>query len=166
MIVADANFLILLLDLDAMSHIDRGHDRVTHFIETMKKSREEIMIPAVVLSEVVAGRIDRVEEIMETIRRERAFILQPLDETIAIETGYLIRDMKNKTPPHDRTPGWATMMKYDAIIAATAVVRNARAIVTDNSRDFNKLLDGRGVEVMTLESLPAPPEKQEDLFKG
>ncbi|MDP3552810.1 PIN domain-containing protein [Methylocystis sp.] len=166
MIVVDANFLVLLFDPDAMQHVDRGHERVVHFIETMTKTREEVMIPAVVLTEVVAGRIDRVEEIVETIRRERAFIVQPLDEVIAIETGYLIRAAKEQIPSEDRQPGWRSMMKYDAIVAATAAVRGARAILTDNDRDFRNLLANSGVEVITLTSLPTPPEKQEDLFES
>lgn len=160
MIVVDANFLVLLLDPSAMPHIERGHDRVTEFINT---SDSEIIIPAPVIAEIVAGRLDRVEEIMETFRKQRRFYIQPLDEVIAIEVGYVIRAALEKISPNERPKGWRTLMKYDAMIAATAKVRGASAIITGDS-DFNSLLRGSSIKVIQTKDLPLPPASQQSLF--
>jgi predicted nucleic acid-binding protein len=156
MIVVDANFLVLMFDPEAMPHIARGRDRVAHFIDELARSGEDIMIPAPVIAEVVAGRIERTTEIVEELRRHRNFIVQPFDEVIAIETGYLIRAAADRMPAAERPVGWKVTMKYDAQIAATARVRGARALCTADS-GFEQYLGDSNVKVLQVEELPLPP---------
>jgi predicted nucleic acid-binding protein len=156
MIVVDANFLVLLLDPGAMPQIDRGRERVAYFISQLTASNEEIMIPASVIAEVVAGRVERTMEIVEELRRHRCFIVQPLDEVIAIETGTVIRAAIDRTPPGERPAGWKVVMKYDAQIAATARVRKARALCTADG-GFQVYLEGTEIGILHLEELPLPP---------
>jgi predicted nucleic acid-binding protein len=162
MIVVDTNFLILLFDPEAMPRVDRGGDRVRHFIDKLTEKRETIMIPAPALAELVAGRVDRVEEIVAAIRGYSAFEVQPFDEVIAIETGLLIRRWLDKVP--DRPEGSRVPMKYDAQIAATAMVRNARAICTDDQR-YDPWLEGTRIEVFQLIDLEPPPEPPQKPFQ-
>lgn len=159
MIVVDANFLVLLLDPNAMPHIDQGHARVTEFIRACSK---EIIIPSPAISEVIAGRLDRVSEIMGIFRKQRIFHIQPFDEVISIETGHIIRRMFDNTPTESRPQGWRIMMKYDAMIAATAIVRGASEIITGDG-DFRPLLDGSSVKITKPGDLPLPP-RQGGLF--
>jgi predicted nucleic acid-binding protein len=132
MIVVDANFLVLLLDPGAMPHLEAGRSRVEFFIEEIGRRKEEIVIPAPVIAEIVSGRIDRIEEIVDALLRNRAFIIHPFDQVTAIETGLLIRRARDRLPESDRLPGWKVAMKYDAMVAATARVRRARSICTDD----------------------------------
>ncbi|MGO4336767.1 type II toxin-antitoxin system VapC family toxin [Labrys sp. KB_33_2] len=162
MIVVDANFLVLMFEPNAMPQVDRGHDRVTHFIDELARSKEDVMIPAPVLSEVVAGRIDRAEEIVQTLSSQRAFIIQDFTPVIAIETGYLIRAAVERSKAADRPPGWRVAMKYDAMVAATAIVCRARAICTDDG-GFDPYVIGKGVDVLRITELALPPSKQEAL---
>jgi predicted nucleic acid-binding protein len=89
--------------------------------------------------------------------------VQPFDEVIAIETGLLIRRWLDKVHQQERPEGWRVPMKYDAQIAATAVVRNARAICTDD-RDYSVCRDGGRIEVFRLADLSLPPESPQKPF--
>jgi hypothetical protein len=59
---------------------------------------------------------------VELIRKQKGFSVQAFDEVIAIETGERIAQVIDKIPEDQRLPGWRVAMKYDAMIAATAVV--------------------------------------------
>lgn len=158
MIVVDANFLILLLDPQgAMDHLDRGRERVEFFTQELGRTKEEIVIPAPVVAELVAGRLDRIEEIVSLLQRNRSFIVRPFDQVVAIETGEMIRRAVDRTPEGQRPPGWKAAMKYDAMIAATAKVWRARAICTDD-KGLPNYLAGTKIEIIKLDELPYPPE--------
>ncbi|BCH21314.1 hypothetical protein MesoLjLc_10890 [Mesorhizobium sp. L-8-10] len=157
MIVVDTNFLVLMIDPTSTQDTNRRSDRVRHFVETVSKSKEEITIPAPALAELVAGRADRVEEIVEAVRSLKVFSVQQFDTVIAIETGERIALAQSQVPADQRVPGWKVAMKYDAMIAATAIVRGARAIYTTD-RGFEKYLQGTAVLVNLVDDLPLPPE--------
>jgi predicted nucleic acid-binding protein len=157
MIVVDTNFLILLIDPDSTQNTNRRADRVRHFIETLAKSKEEIMIPAPSLAELVAGRAERVEEISETVKNLKNFSVQEFDTVIAIQTGELISFAHSRIPSNNRLPGWRVAMKYDAMIAAMALVRGARALCTTDM-GLTKYLEGSSVKVIDVDDLPLPSE--------
>lgn len=158
MIVVDTNFLILMIDPTSTQNTNRRADRVRYFIDMLTKSREEITIPAPSLAELVAGRADRVEEIVETVRSLKAFSVQPFDTVIAIETGERVSSAQEKVPAEARLPGWKVAMKYDAMIASTAIVRGARALYTTDT-GLAKYLEGTSVAVHLVDDLPLPPEE-------
>jgi predicted nucleic acid-binding protein len=157
MIVVDANFLVLMFDPTAMPHVQRGTERVEHFIRELSENRDQVMIPALVIAEVVAGRVERAQEIISELRRQRVFIIQPFDDVIAIETGHLIRSAFDRLPDSQKPSGWRHAMKYDAQIAATAIVRIAKAIVTGDG-GFSVYLHGSEIELIEIAGLPLPPE--------
>lgn len=157
MIVVDTNFLVLLIDPESSQDIDRRVDRVRHFIDTLSRSKEEVMIPAPSLAELVAGRAERIEEVVEIMRGLKMFSVQAFDLVIAIETGERIAAARNNVPENERLPGWKVAMKYDAMIAATAIVRGARALYTTDT-GFRKYLSGSAVELCLVDELPLPPE--------
>jgi len=113
---------------------------------------------------LAAGRLSRIEEILQDLKAQRVFVIQQFDEVIAIETGGLIDKMKRAIPVAERPQGFRTMMKYDAMIAAAARVRGARALATDNVRDFAPMLAGWKIEIIALVDLPLPPPEQPGLF--
>ncbi|MBX9458514.1 MAG: PIN domain-containing protein [Rhizobium sp.] len=157
MIVVDTNFLVLLIDPESTQNVNREADRVRHFIEVLSETREEVMIPAPSLAELVAGRAQRVEEIVEAVRRLKSFTVQAFDPVIAIETGERISGAMEKIPLSQRSANWKVAMKYDAMIAATAIVRGARALYTTD-HGFEKYLEGTDVEICLVRDLPLPPE--------
>jgi predicted nucleic acid-binding protein len=157
MIVVDTGFLILLVDPESTQNLDRAADRVRYFIDELSRTKEEVLIPAPSLAELVAGRVDRVEEIVETVRRLKTFSLQAFDPVTAIETGERIAAVLQSSQADPRPSGWKVAMKYDAMIAATAIVRGARAIYTTDL-GFEKYLVGTSVNVVLVSQLPLPPE--------
>ena len=166
MIVVDANFLVLFLDPDgAMPHIARGKDRIQHYIAELSRDRTEIIVPAPVIAEIVAGRIDRIEDIVTILTRGRTFIVQPFDTIVAIQTGELIRQVQDSIPAENRSPGWKVAMKYDAMIAATARVRRAKAVCTDDA-GIARYLRGSNIDVVQIADLPLPPEDPQGKLFG
>jgi len=157
MIVVDTNFLIFLIDPSSALDGNRNADRVHCFIEHLEKNKEQIMIPAPTLTELVAGRAERVEEVIETIKGLKNFSVQEFDMVIAIQAGELIAKIKERIPKKEQLPGWKVAMKYDAMIAATALVRGARALYTSDN-DMKKYLLGSVVDVIRIEDLPLPEE--------
>jgi predicted nucleic acid-binding protein len=157
MIVVDTNFLILMIDPSSTQNTNRRVDRVLHFLETVAKDNQLIVIPAPCIAELVAGRAEQIEEIVETIRRLKGFSVQAFDQVIAIETGERIAAVQSKLAISDRTPGWKVAMKFDAMIAATALVRGASAVYTSD-HSFGKYLDGTSVRIVQIDDMPLPPE--------
>ncbi|MBT9291454.1 type II toxin-antitoxin system VapC family toxin [Prosthecodimorpha staleyi] len=156
MIVVDANFLVLMFDHDAMPHIPRGADRIRHYIDILTSDRQTIVIPTPAISELVVGRLPRLNEIITEIRRQRCFKIQDFDQPIAIETGIIIDATfrrRSETPPVDSRNAF----KYDAMIAATARVLGADAICTDD-RGYGKWVDGTNIAVRKIADLPLPPQ--------
>lgn len=163
MIVVDTNFLVLLIDPQSTQNENRRPERVSYFIESLIKSPREILVPAPSIAELVAGRADRIDEIVSALKAVRLISIQPFDEVTAIETGDRIAFAIKNTPAHDRPPNWKVAMKYDAMIAATAIVRGASALyTTDNG--FAKYLNGSSVEVVMIDDLPLPPEDPQGML--
>lgn len=156
MIVVDTNFLIFMIDPASTQDENGRSRRVQHFLRGLPKNTV-ITVPAPSLAEFVAGRAQRVEEMVEIIRRQRSFVVQAFDEVIAIETGERIAQVIDKIPQSQRLPGWRVVMKYDAMIAATAVVRGASELYTDDP-GLKKYLEGSTVELKMIDELPMPPE--------
>jgi predicted nucleic acid-binding protein len=156
MIVVDTNFLIFMIDPASTQDKNGRADRVNYFLKTLPKNTV-IMVPAPSLAEFVAGRARRVEEMVETLRKQKGFSVQSFDEVIAIETGERIAQVIDKMPENQKPPGWRVAMKYDAMIAATAVVRGASELYTDDA-GLGKYLEGSSVNLRMIDDLPLPPE--------
>ena len=157
MIVVDTNFLIFMIDPASTQDKNGRADRINFFLRTLPSSTV-ITVPAPSLAEFVAGRAQRVEEMVETIRKQRGFSVQAFDEVIAIETGERIAQVIEKIPEAQRLPGWRVAMKYDAMIAATAIVRGASDLYT-NDPGLGKYLEGSSVALRLIDDLPLPPEE-------
>ncbi|WFS01741.1 type II toxin-antitoxin system VapC family toxin [Rhizobium tumorigenes] len=156
MIVVDTNFLIFMIDPASTQDKNGRSQRIQHFLQQLPKNTV-ITVPAPSLAEFVAGRAQRVEEMVEIIRRQRGFIVQAFDEVIAIETGERIAQVVDKIPDNQKLPGWRVAMKYDAMIAATAIVRGASELYTGDT-GLGKYLEGSTVELRMIDDLPMPPE--------
>ncbi len=156
MIVVDTNFLVFMIDPASTQDTDGRTDRISYFLRTLPKNTV-ITVPAPSLAEFVAGRAQRVEEMVELVRRQKGFNVQAFDEVIAIETGERIAQVIDKIPQDQRLPGWRVAMKYDAMIAATAVVRGASDLYTDDP-GLGKYLEGSSVNLRMIDDLPLPPE--------
>ncbi|RSC31549.1 PIN domain-containing protein [Agrobacterium sp. FDAARGOS_525] len=156
MIVVDTVFLVLMIDPDSTQ--DNGRvERVKHFVQGLSKTNTVVMVPSPSIAELVAGRAEKIEEVVETLRRLKGFTVQSFDEVIAIETGERIAFHQANLTPQDRATHWKVTMKYDAMIAATAIVRGASELYTDDP-NLGKYLAGSSVSLRLIDDLPLPPE--------
>lgn len=162
MIVVDTVFLVLMIDPGSTQGNGRA-EKVRHFVEELSKTNAVVMIPSPVIAELVAGRAQKIEEVVENLRRLKGFTVQPFDEVIAIETGERIAFHQASLKPHDRAQHWKVAMKYDAMIAATAIVRGASELYTDDA-NLGKYLIGSSVTLRMIDDLPSPPEDPQRRF--
>ncbi|WP_137131534.1 PIN domain-containing protein [Rhizobium sp. FY34] len=159
MIVVDTVFLVLMID--PQSTQDQGRvAKVQHFVRTLSNSSTLITVPSPAIAELVAGRAERIEEVVETLRRLKGFTVQAFDEVIAIETGERIAQHQAQLRPEERAPHWKATMKYDAMIAATAIVRGANALYTADP-NLGKYLRGSTVELKLIDDLPEPESSRQ-----
>lgn len=158
MIVLDANALVLLVAPEgAMPHIDRGAERIRRFVDDVVRRGETLAVPTPALAEVVAGGADRLAAVIAEISKTRHFQIVPFDTVAAVEAGERIRGRLAAGDPSERGPNWKHAMKYDAQIAAIAIRRNARAVLTDD-RGIVACLVGAEVSVLDLTGLPLPEQ--------
>ncbi len=162
MIVVDTVFLILMIHPDSTQSDSRAA-KVRYFVDGLSKTNTVITIPAPAIAELVAGRAQKIEEVVESQRRLKGFTVQPFDEVIAIETGERIAYHQANLKPQDRAENWKVTMKYDAMIAATAIVRGASAIYTSDA-NLGRYLVGSSVELRMIDKLPLPPEDPQKSF--
>lgn len=162
MIVVDTVFLVLMIDPDSSQDNGRA-GKVRHFVDSLSKTNTVVMIPSPAITELVAGRAQKIEEVVETLRRLKGFTVQPFDEVIAIETGERIAFHQANLKPQDRAHHWKVTMKHDAMIAATAIVRGASELYTDDA-GLGKYLAGSSVTLRLIDDLPAPPEDPQRRF--
>jgi predicted nucleic acid-binding protein len=162
MIVVDSGFLIALFDPECFSgRIDNAYGRVERFLADTTECSGKILIPTPVLTEVLTNRLDRTDEILARLSRQSAVQIVDFDQIIAIEASYVIKYKYNRMQVGQKHENWKVLLKYDAMIAATARVWNARALMTADG-DFNAMLEGTGIAIISLEDLPLPA--QPDLF--
>ena len=144
--------------IDPDSTQDKGRvAKVKHFVQGLAKTNTVVTIPSPSIAELVAGRAEKIEDVVETLRRLKGFTVQSFDEVIAIETGERIAFHQASLKSQDRAPNWKVTMKYDAMIAATAIVRGADELYTDDP-NLGKYLTGSSVTLRLIDDLPFPPE--------
>ncbi len=163
-VVFDASFLIALLDpkIKGEGDIDA---RVDFLVRTLDKTRTKIIVPTPALSEVLIGAGDAASQYLDIINRSVRFKVAPFGERAAIEAAAAHREAKQAGDKKEGAASW-TKVKFDRQIAAIAKVENA-TVIYSNDDDIRRFSARDNVEVISLESLPFPPEKpQGDLFVG
>lgn len=160
MIAIDTNFLVLLLDPGSAgaTPADRAADRVRHFVEGAGNG-VPFLIPSPAIAEFAAIKDPdgRTADLLALLGNRRTWIVQPFGIIEAIETGKLIRRALDGRPGGGVVTVSKPEMKYDAMIAATAIVHGASSLVTGD-RGLAPYLKGSGVELIAVADLPLPPE--------
>jgi predicted nucleic acid-binding protein len=171
MVGIDADFLTLLLhpsprvpmDPSTGKPVDRAKERVRHFIETLGKTREKIVIPTPALSEVLALAVDRASEYLAELTNFYGLEIAPFDQVAAVEAAIATADAKRRGSKKGGSAGSWAKVKFDRQIVAICKVRGVDTIYS-NDEDVRKFAEREGMTAKAIWDLPDPPPEQEDLF--
>jgi len=140
--------------------IKYAKERLELLINSIAKNREQIVIPAPVLSELlVRTPPDKVSSLIDQFNSSIWFRVESFDVAAAIELGTrtakaIAQGDKREGLPAE-TP-WAKV-KFDRQIVAIAIVTGASEIISDDG-DVKAIAERWGVKVLSLEDLEVPPE--------
>lgn len=157
-VVFDASFLIPLLDpkVKGEGEIDA---RLNFLIRTLDKARVKIIVPTPALCEVLIGAGEAAPQYLDIINRSARFKIAPFAARAAIEAAAAHREALRAGDKKEGAESWSKV-KFDRQIVAIAKVEGAERIYS-NDDDIVRFATRDKLEVITLEALPAPPEKQQ-----
>lgn len=155
-VVFDASFLIPLLDpkIKGDGKVDA---RLMFLVQSLDKARKTIIIPTPALCEVLIGASDAVPQYLDIISRSARFKIAPFGTRAAVEAAAAHRDALRAGDKKEGVPSWLKV-KFDRQIVAIAKIERADTIYS-NDEDIGRFSARDGLQVITLEDLPAPPEK-------
>jgi predicted nucleic acid-binding protein len=172
MVGLDADFLSLLLhpnpraphDPSTGKPVERAKEKVRHFIETLEKAREKIIIPTPALSEVLALAMDRASEYLTELTTSYGFDIAAFDQVAAVEAAIATSDAKKRGGKKSGSNSSWAKVKFDRQIVAICKVRGVDAIYS-NDEELRKSAERAGMTAKAIWDLPDPPPEQADLFK-
>ncbi len=165
MVVFDATFLSYLLYPESQAPLDpltnqpvpRAKERVEFLIETLRRSKQKIIVPTPALAEILVV-VPKAQEVFEILCSSRWFEICPFDQKAAIECAEFIRAALKNEEKKGPASTWGKA-KFDMQIVAIAIVVGAEAIYTDDGDISRRLKDSR-IRVIGIADLPLPPPKQ------
>jgi predicted nucleic acid-binding protein len=157
-VVFDASFLIPLLDpkVKGEGEVDA---RLDFLFRTLDKARTKIIVPTPALCEVLIGASDAAPQYLDIINRSARFKVAPFARRAAVEAAAAHREALRAGDKKEGTESWLKV-KFDRQIVAIAKVENAEKIYS-NDDDIVRFAARDKIEVVTLDTLPDPPEKQQ-----
>jgi len=161
-VVFDSSFLIPLLDPKVKGEGDIDA-RLDFLVRSLDKARTKIIVPTPALCEVLIGARDAAPQYLDIINRSARFKVVPFGTRAAVEAAAAHREALRTGDKKEGIASWLKVKFYRQIVAI-AKVEGATAIYS-NDDDIRRFSARDGFEVISLESLPSPPEKpQGDLF--
>lgn len=174
MVVFDSSVLLLMLDRSTKAPIDKtsgtpvahSAERIELLIRNLSASKEKIIVPTPVLSEVLVHAGSALETYLEILNRQAAFRIAPFDQKAAIEAALALSDaIKRGGHRVDAANPDATKtkIKFDRQIVAIAVAEGADTIYSDDD-DIHNYASYAGLRVVRTADLDLPPEDPQAAF--
>jgi rRNA-processing protein FCF1 len=172
MVVFDANFLLFLLQEKVPAPKDPATGqpvsdcelRIAYLVATLTKSKEKIVIPTPVLSEILVGAGAAAPDYVTKLNKSSAFKIESFDTLAAIEVALMTADAKKgEVGKRDGSDAPWAKVKYDRQILAIALVHRASVIYT-NDENLKKLATKKGIKSIGVEELDLPPEDTQRTF--
>lgn len=160
-VVFDASFLIKMLDpkVKGAGDVDA---RLAHLIQTLDKSKDDIVVPTPALSEVLIGAGDAAPIYLDILSKTARIRIAPFGTRAAVEAAARHREAIDAGDKKEGAPNWAKV-KYDRQIVAIAKVEGAERIYSEDG-DVVRFGQKDGLSVLRLADLEEPPQKPPDLF--
>ena len=164
--VFDSTFLLLVTDGTAAAPeppagaTDSARDRLTYLLETLDETRVNVVVPAPVLTELLASARSDPTVTLKTLDGLARIRIEAFGQRAAIECAEMLRST-------GRGEGPKAKVKFDHMIVAIAKVVGAAELYSDD-RDVRALCAREGLRCLGVWDLPARPvEPQRSLpFAG
>lgn len=176
MLAIDQSFLELLLhpkgrpprDPKTNKPIERLPERIDELIQSWEEDAETVIIPTPALSQFLILAYHEASDYLGKISASSYFRVESFDERAAVELaaihiGVMSTSSKRKQKRGGSEATWAKV-NFDRQIVAVAKVNNATTIYTDDG-EMIKFAKRMGLDTVSSWELPAPKEKQAELFE-
>ena len=152
MVAFDSTILSLLLFPDAELRqgergnvVEQAHKRVAGLVRELEAGKEQVLVPAPALSEVLVTEGADVQDVLTTLRGSAFIRIGDFDERAAIKVG----------DPREGMRITKNTMKFDRQIVAIALVNGARVLYSDDV-DVEKFASSCGLATKRVVDLTVP----------
>jgi predicted nucleic acid-binding protein len=126
-------------------------------VQTLGKARTRVLIPAPCFTELLVHAGKARDEYSRLLGNGTNFEIIPFDRRAATECALLLEEAWDKKSKKAVT---RTKFKFDWMIVACAVSRNAEQIYSDDA-DIGRLAAQVGLKVISQSELVVPPESRQ-----
>lgn len=167
-VVMDANVLFLALrpeagvptDPNTGLPITEAKDRVEFLIETLDKSKAQIVVPTPALAELLVRAGDKGPAIVAYLNKTSVFRIAPFDEIAAVELAVLTRAALDAGDKKAGSSEPWQKIKVDRQIVAIARVERASIIYTTDA-SVRSYAFAQGMQAQGVHELPLRPTQTE-----
>jgi predicted nucleic acid-binding protein len=162
MVILDASFVLLLIELDAKppkdpttgKDVDKCKERIEYLVARLAIEKTPVVVPAPALSEFLVRAGRAASDYLTELQNNRAIRVESFGQRAAVECAFLI-DGAKRHGKKSAVETWAKL-KFDRQILAIAKVGGATTIYTNDQR-LAKLALQNGMNAIAVHELPLPP---------
>lgn len=171
MVAFDSTILSLLLFSDAElrqgeqgNAVEHAHERVAGLVRELEAGKEQVLVPAPALSEVLVTEGVDVQDVLTTLRGSSFIRIGDFDERAAVELAMRLRAAIKSGDPRQGMRITKSAMKFDRQIVAISLVNGARVLYSDDD-GVERFASSCGLATKRVADLPVPAS-QGKLFDG
>jgi hypothetical protein len=166
MVAFDNTILSLLIFPDAElrqgsegQKVEHARERVLGLVLQIEEARDQVIVPAPALSELLVTEGADVQDVLTTLRSSAYIRIESFDERAAVELAMRLRDARKAGDQREGIPIAKGAMKFDRQIVAIALVSGATILYSDDD-GVAKFAAGCGLVVKRVGDLPVPASQQ------
>lgn len=170
MVALDSTILSLLLFADAELHhgeegavVEHARERVLGLVRELEHAREQVLVPAPALAEVLVTEGADVQDVLATLRGSAFIGIGDFDERAAVELAMRLRAAIKAGDAREGFKITKGAMKFDRQIVAIALVNGASALYSDDD-GVRTFAQSCGLPVKRVSDLPVPATQTEFPF--
>lgn len=162
MVAFDNTILSLLIFPDAELQdgseghkVEHARERVLGLVRQIEDARDQVIVPAPALCELLVTEGADVQDILTTLRSSAYIRIEGFDERAAVELAMRLREARKAGDQREGLPITKGAMKFDRQIVAIALVNGAGILYSDDE-GLSKFAAGCGLKVTRVIDLPIP----------
>ncbi len=170
MVAFDNTILSLLIFPDAELRqgvegrkVEHARERVLGLVHQIEEARDQVIVPAPALSELLVTEGVDVQDVLTTLRSSGFIRIASFDTRAAVELALRLRDARRAGDQREGLPITKTAMKFDRQIVAIALVNGATVLYSDDD-GVARFAAGCGLPVKRVVDLPVPASQESFRF--
>jgi hypothetical protein len=166
MVAFDNTILSLLIFPDADLRqgsdgqvVEYARERVLGLVQDLEEAREQVVVPAPALAELLVTEGADVQHILTTLRGSSFIRIESFDERAAVELAIRLREARKAGDQRQGLPITKNAMKFDRQIVAIAIVSQVSILYSDDE-NLAKFAAACGLAVKRVIDLPVLASQQ------